>query len=595
MARAGRWGAPALALTICAYAALLRLEPIAARYGPFDHPGWMRVLTGRVAPLAAHLRPASFQWAKEPRPYAGGDPISYLRFAREMTSFYQAHVREPLFLALTRGWLWLADNQNAGISFASASASVAAVFAAYLLGAAACSRAAGLLAALAFAIDWAVIDWSNGGWRDDLFTCTVAFAAWAFVRVLRDPRPPNACVLGVLIAAACLTRITALSFALPALAWLVLDAGRAERRARARAAAIALVAAAVLIAPYLVNCARTFGDPFIAINIHTGYYLTAEGGRPGQSVGALTYIADKVRHRPIAAADTAVVGLFVRPIADKWNGLDFWVPGASAVLFWCAIAGLILFAGSRVGRLLLVIIFASLVPYAFTWNVGDGGAWRFTMHVYPLLLVTAFSAIAMAVRGVMTLSRGVLPLEGGRIAAIGLVAAGAAVAAVVWIASLWLPYYAVSEAIAAGDEATVGAGPRDGVFFVDGWLAPHQDGAVTSRVAASRTAVVRLPVPVARNYTLTLRVDPVAPGVPQTIEIVWNGQVVDRRTLTFDPARIGSYDVALPAALVRKGSNRLRIAADADVASSAAGPRYAWIAPPRSIAFRFWYVRLHPA
>src|SRR5438105_12441810 len=104
-ARIRRWAPAALALTICAYAALLRLEPIAARYGPFDHPAWLRVIATRVAPLAAHVRPASFQWARVPKPYAGGDPISYLRFAREMTSFYQAHVREPLFLALTRGWL----------------------------------------------------------------------------------------------------------------------------------------------------------------------------------------------------------------------------------------------------------------------------------------------------------------------------------------------------------------------------------------------------------------------------------------------------------------------------------------------------------
>ncbi|PYR55809.1 MAG: hypothetical protein DMF85_18515, partial [Acidobacteria bacterium] len=292
------------------------------------------------APLATHVRPASFQWARVPNPYAGGDPISYLRFAREMKSFYQAHVREPMFLALTRAWLWLTADQDVGISFASASASVAAVFATYLLGATAFSPPIGLFAALAFAIDWAVIDWSNGGWRDDLFAGVVTFSAWAFVRARRDPRARNAALLGVLLAAASLTRITALSFAIPALLWSIVDASRPERRARARAAAIAAVIAALLVAPYLVNCARAFGDPFIAIDVHTDYYLTAEGGPPGQSVGALTYIADKIRHRPVAAADTAVVGLFVRPLADKWSGLDFWIRGASVTLFWCAIAGL---------------------------------------------------------------------------------------------------------------------------------------------------------------------------------------------------------------------------------------------------------------
>src|SRR6185312_15190609 len=49
-----------------------------------------------------------------------------------------------------------------------------------------------------------------------------------------------------------------------------------------------------------------------------------------------------------------------------------------------ALAGLLALPFSRDGRLLLVILLGSLLPYAFTWNVGDGGAWRFTMHAYPL-------------------------------------------------------------------------------------------------------------------------------------------------------------------------------------------------------------------
>ena len=591
--RARRRVPAALALALCAYAALLRLEPIAARYGPFDHPAWLRAVTTHVAPLATHVRPASFQWARVPNPYAGGDPISYLRFAREMKSFYQAHVREPMFLALTRAWLWLTADQDVGISFASASASVAAVFATYLLGATAFSPPIGLFAALAFAIDWAVIDWSNGGWRDDLFACVVTFSAWAFVRVRRDPRARNAALLGVLLAAASLTRITALSFAIPALLWSIVDASRPERRARARAAAIAAVIAALLVAPYLVNCARAFGDPFIAIDVHTDYYLTAEGGPPGQSVGALTYIADKIRHRPVAAADTAVVGLFVRPLADKWSGLDFWIRGASVTLFWCAIAGLVLFAGSPNGRLLLVILFASLVPYAFTWNVGDGGAWRFTLHAYPLLLVAAGYAVRQALRGIAAL-RDRASLN-AKLPAPLPIAVAMVVAVLVSVAAVRLPYFATREALAAGEETTIVAGPRDDVFFVDGWLDPHTDGAVTSRVAAGTTATLRLPVPVVRNYTLTLRVDPIGPDVPRSLGIVVNGRAVDQRRLSFDPNRVGAYDVFIPSTLIRRGSNTLQLVGDGTVASSAAGPRYAWIAPPRQIGFRFWYVRLHPA
>src|SRR3970282_1627866 len=95
-----------------------------------------RVLTHRVAPLAVHFRPAFFTWRPEQRPYLGGDPINYLRYAREMTSFYQPHVREPIFLALTRASLWLLGDQDEGLSLASALGSVLTILGVYLLGAA---------------------------------------------------------------------------------------------------------------------------------------------------------------------------------------------------------------------------------------------------------------------------------------------------------------------------------------------------------------------------------------------------------------------------------------------------------------------------
>ena len=128
-ARRSRILARALVLAIVALAALLRLEAFVGKYGPLDHPAWARVATHRVAPLAAHVRPAETAWSRERAPYVGGDPINYLAFAREMQSFYQPHVREPGFLALTRAALWSLDWQDAGVSLASAAGSVLAVFA----------------------------------------------------------------------------------------------------------------------------------------------------------------------------------------------------------------------------------------------------------------------------------------------------------------------------------------------------------------------------------------------------------------------------------------------------------------------------------
>src|SRR5215210_7708969 len=145
--------APALLLIlITAYGATLRLDSFVQKYGTIDHPSWARVLTHTVAPIASGLRPAIYRWYHVNRPYEGGDPINYLKFAREMRSFYQAHVREPMFLALTRGFLWALSNQDAALSFASATGSLLTMIAAYLLGAAVLSRAAGLAVALLVAI-----------------------------------------------------------------------------------------------------------------------------------------------------------------------------------------------------------------------------------------------------------------------------------------------------------------------------------------------------------------------------------------------------------------------------------------------------------
>ncbi|HKE93442.1 MAG TPA: glycosyltransferase family 39 protein, partial [Povalibacter sp.] len=183
------------------------------RYGTLEHPLWAKVLTQDAVPLVSGLHPSVFRWYHVDRPYVGGDPINYIKYAREMRSFYQAHVREPVFLALTRMYLWLLDGQDVAVSFASITGSIATIIGAYLLGSAMLPRAAGVMLSLLVALEYELISWSVDGWRDDVFMATVTFSAWAFVRCQRDPSRKSAVFLGIATAAACLTRITALSFA----------------------------------------------------------------------------------------------------------------------------------------------------------------------------------------------------------------------------------------------------------------------------------------------------------------------------------------------------------------------------------------------
>jgi dolichyl-phosphate-mannose-protein mannosyltransferase len=582
-----------LAIVITAYGGILRLNALSSQYGTVERPGWARWFTQDVAPIGRHLEPKAYNWPRVATPYVGGDPINYLRYAREMRSFYQAHLREPIFLVSIRAFLWLLHGQDIAISFASATASTLAIFATFLLGATAFSPTVGLLAALGLAVDYDTVHWSADGWRDDTFMLAVVLTTWALVRLRQRPTAERAVAAGALGAIAGLTRITSISFLVPALV-CVAAGPRAHWRRRAAVAALALGCTAVLVAPYLVNCARVFGDPLLAINAHTVYYRAHEGLPYEKPESGLRYIAAKIERYPIREADTAIAGVFVVPLTNKWFGFDLWVPHLTAVLETLAVAGLLLFLASADGRLLLVVAFSSVVPYAFTWIVPGGDQWRFTMHVYPIFLIAAMYAGERTVLALAALRKPARIREAWkpRLVAGGaavIVALGTAVAAYAR-----LPYAVEREALLLGEPATIDAGDRDAVFFTTGWSPARQDGNVTARVVVGDRAKIEFPLPERRAYRLTLRVDPVTAGNPALFTIVVNGRVLGRFALQVDPARVGSYSVDVPEEVVRPGHAVLQVIANGTVRAADAGPRYAWLAPDTHISLRVWYLRIQP-
>ncbi len=575
-----------------AYGGLLRVEVLVDRYGTLDHPAWARVLTQKLAPLVRPLHPSRFRWYRVDQPYVGGDPINYIKYAREMRSFYQAHVREPVFLALTRVYLWLLADQDVAVSFASMTGSLLTVVAVYLLGTLLVSRAAGVILSFIVAMEYELISWAVDGWRDDVFMATVTFSAWAFVRCQREPSRKNAIVLGVATAAACLTRITALSFAVPAFAWLILDHGGGSRSERARMATAAALLCAVIVGPYLVNCAMATGDPLYAINYHTGYYRAGEGLPADKPMSAAAYVAEKIRARPVAAIDTAITGLFVQPFTVKWTGLDGWMQGTRTILWWLSIAGLLRWIFLPEGRLMLVILVGSLVPYALTWNVAGGSEWRFTMHAYPLYLAAAMSGAAFCYQLAIGLwqrlrSRG-LSIPRTQVLRWLAVATGIAIATIAYLA---LPWFVVREAIAAGSDVSVQAGGRDTPFFGGGWSNAYIDG-LTFRVSTADQAVVRIPLTSRRPYQLVLRLDPVAPEQQHRAVVLLNRQLLATLILTWNPDRVGSYPLQLPADKVRVGMNELTIVPDRLVPAASAGARYTFRDADDLLGVRLWYVRV---
>lgn len=403
--RWGRWLAPAAAVVIVIVAAALRFETICVMYGPFDRPVWLFELEAHTRARIAALRPVNLYVGAVEQPYAGGDPINYLRFAREMTSFYAAHVREPVFVASTKLWLMLTEDQNVAVSLASAMFSTLAVWATYLLGSYAYSRWVGLAAAFALAIERDAIAWAAEGWRDDAMMFVFVMSCYAFLRCMRAPTVANAIFAGAVAGIACLTRITALSFLLPAimyLVWIGRGATKPQSQPRSqsqwRAAAIALAVMAAIVAPYMINCAIVFGDPFYAINYHTTFYRARANQAFDQPMTVGAYLESQLGRDPLGVIWLFVQGVTTVPFTAKWVGFEYWLTSLGRVMSWFSIAGLLIFCFDRAGRFLLLMVVLSVVPYAFTWHIDGGGEWRFTMLAYPIYLIAVALAIERLLR-----------------------------------------------------------------------------------------------------------------------------------------------------------------------------------------------------
>ena len=165
----------------------------------------------------------------------------------------------------------------------------------------------------------------------------------------------------------------------------------------------------------------------------------------------------------MATIDIGVRGLFVQPFITKWFGLDIWLKALRPALWWLSVAGLVALPLSAAGRLLLVILIGLLLPYAFTWNLGGGGEWRFTMHAYPFYIVAAVYALAGACRAAAALVRD--PSRASRSAFIPIARRAATVLAIAAVSAavyMSLPWFVTREAIAKGDSVSVETGAVTG-------------------------------------------------------------------------------------------------------------------------------------
>jgi hypothetical protein len=555
----------ALLAGILVYAALLRFDALIGRWGPIESSAGITALQERADRVIARLRPAAMAWTRSPFP-PGGDPYSYLQQARERTSFYEAHLREPLFpfsvKAVSR---LLGQSERAGV-VTSALFSWLVVLATYLLGATAFSPGVGVGAAALLAIERDMVGFGVSGYRDDAFALFVVALGWCTLWLQRRPGYGRAAAWGLLAAAACLTRLTALSFVLAALGYM-LAGGFGPRRFRL--AGVALTVTTLLTAPFLIASWRTFGTPFHAVTGLRSSWEWEATSAPA-AAGWSHYLFGRFGG-PFGLLDTVSLGL-VDTFTNKWLGYWPWSSHAvGAGLALLAGIGLLAFCWSANGRFLLVFLAASLGPFLLVWGLPTGDQYRYSMHAYPVLALAVgvtTDGLARAIRDVARAGRAVrwVTIRPLVVRATGTIA----VVVAAWLLFELLPYFRMREELQHTGRTQVVSGARDHVFFPRGWYAPVTVGNVTTRFSRARHAVVWVPMRGGYETELTLRLDPFAAGASahQTVEVGVNGERLASFNLGWDPQRVGSYRVRVPGRLLHDGLNRL----DLEAAYLSTGP-----------------------
>jgi hypothetical protein len=305
-------------------------------------------------------------------------------------------VREPLFVAATRGGLRWSGGADIGISLTSALFSTLLVGATFLMGARAFGPGVGLVAALLLAVEHDAIGLAALGWRDDTFAFWVAAFTAMLLGLLARPSFGRALLLGLTAGASALTRITALSFLLPALllaAWM----GRRKPEALRRLALATLIATA-LMGPFLATSRIAFGDALHSINAHTSFYRSRSSLPADTPMTWNDYLTGSFS--PGELAQNLLAGLTSHPFGNKWQPYAIWSRAAPGLLRVLALAGLAMLLLNPNGRLMLVVLLSALAPFAFTFRITGGNEWRFTLLAYPFYLVAAAHALERTRAGI---------------------------------------------------------------------------------------------------------------------------------------------------------------------------------------------------
>src|SRR5262249_49127857 len=221
------------------------------------------------------------------------------------------------------------------------------------------------------------------------------------------------------------------------------------------------------------------------------------------------YLKQKLISRPYKFMDTGIYGLTGYSFWNKWKGYEYLLQGLGFWLAALSMIGLLFWLFHHERRLSLVLLFASLIPYVFTWEIPGGAEWRYTMHAYPIYLLAAGYFLQELLARFFERSfwlRGVI--------AIVLLLCG-------WMFLDGLNFLRKNEALKHGERVMIAAGGRGFFFYGRGWLRPSDDTGAQVRYASQPTAVIRLSIWEPSVILLSLR--PLYQLTPQ-VQMQWEGK-----------------------------------------------------------------------
>ncbi|MFH1239118.1 MAG: glycosyltransferase family 39 protein [bacterium] len=338
------------------------------------------------------------------------DAQGFFNLAHQPTGFYGAGIREPVIIFLAKIGISIFGDQAWVVRLWSLVFSLLLVLAVYFIGQAIFNEVIGLGAALVTGITPILIQSSTRGLRTEAYAVfLLVFIYFLFVHK-KYPLLVRLIITGVTGGILALLRLEAILTCVLLLIYFFLTEGKQvlkEKLYLGGKVILAVFIMTLVVAPFLINNYRAYGDSFYSQNAHATFWRNQEfasqagfpsieevnkNGYAGVPVTTFAYIfkmhtAGEIILRYIQGYVFSVTKYLLFILAEQ-----LW-------LSFLGLIGLVLLLFSPY-RYLSVTFLVALLPVAFILplnTIGHRGVdIRFILHIYPLFILAMLYPLLLA-------------------------------------------------------------------------------------------------------------------------------------------------------------------------------------------------------